>query len=394
MILRTPLALLCSALIAGTAAAQTTDDTVTDGNGTEVGSEETSAFDGLSTGNQKIARALFDAQPLSGETGDPVEGSLTLDDIATMKQDGTGWGKLFQDLQAEGYIDADARNLGQLVSGKYQPPVVDGDGGGATTALGDPVGDEPVGDSGAYDGLSPGNRKIAQALYDAQPQTEGGEPIDGSLTRDDIAEMKQDGSGWGEMFKEMKADGYIESDARNLGQLVSGKYEAPIVEPPGSSETTTGITSGAGATGSQTTAAGSATPRGHGRSTVIVTSASGGQIVVNRGQARKSGLDTSFDLDEITKGPTGQGRRGTAVAVTSAGGDGAVNHGQSKRLGLTTAGGGTIGGGHGNGHGGGIQITNAAGASAGGGGHALGLTNGGGGGGGDGGNGKALGKSK
>ena len=192
MIWRTPLALLCSAMIAGGAAAQATDDTGTDDGTTTIEPDETSAFDSLSTGNQKIARALFDAQPLGGETGDPVDGSLTLDDIAQMKQDGTGWGKLFQDLQAEGYIDADAKNLGQLVSGKYQPPVIDDPTtttDPTSTALTDPVGDEPV-DTGAFDALSPGNRKIAESLYDAQPRTEGGETAEGGLALDEIAEMK------------------------------------------------------------------------------------------------------------------------------------------------------------------------------------------------------------
>ena len=391
MIWRTPLALLCSAMIAGGAAAQATDDTGTDDGTTTIEPDETSAFDSLSTGNQKIARALFDAQPLGGETGDPVDGSLTLDDIAQMKQDGTGWGKLFQDLQAEGYIDADAKNLGQLVSGKYQPPVIDDPTtttDPTSTALTDPVGDEPV-DTGAFDALSPGNRKIAESLYDAQPRTEGGETAEGGLTLDEIAEMKQDGAGWGEMFKDMKTDGHIESDARNLGQLVSGKYQAPIVEPPETPETTS-ITSGAGDTGTSIATTESTAPKRHGRSTVVVTSANGGQIVVNRGRTRKSGLDTSFNLDEITKG---QGRGGDkSVAMTSAGGEVATNHGQSKKLGLITAGGGTVGGGHGNSHGHGIQITTAAGTSAGGGGgHALGLTKGGGG---EHGGGKALGKTK
>ncbi len=44
------------------------------------------SFDNLSTGNQKIATALFEAQ---GGT----EGRLAQEDIAAMKQDGTGWGR-------------------------------------------------------------------------------------------------------------------------------------------------------------------------------------------------------------------------------------------------------------------------------------------------------------
>ena len=51
MIWRTPLALLCSAMIAGGAAAQTTDDTGTGDDTTNVEADETNAFDNLSTGN-------------------------------------------------------------------------------------------------------------------------------------------------------------------------------------------------------------------------------------------------------------------------------------------------------------------------------------------------------
>ena len=199
--------------------------------------------------------------------------------------------------------------------------------------------------------------------------------------------MKQDGAGWGEMFKDMKTDGYIESDARNLGQLVSGKYRAPIV---GATETSKArsITNGAGESGTPIATTASIAPKRHGRSTVAATSANGGQTVVNRGRSRKTGLDISFDLDKVTKG---HGRGGTSVAMTSAGGNGTTNHGQSKKLGLITAGGGSVGGGHGHR----IQITTAAGTTAGGGGgHALGLTKGGGGASGEHGGGKALGKTK
>lgn len=80
---------------------------------------------------------------------------------------------------------------------------------------------------GAFDKLSPGNQKIAQALCDAQP---GGCPAtsmpgQSTLTRDEIASMKQH-RGWGEIFKDMKANEQIPSDVKNLGQLVSGRFQA------------------------------------------------------------------------------------------------------------------------------------------------------------------------
>ena len=51
------------------------------------------AFDNLSPGNQKIARALFEAQQ-SGATSKP----LAMDDIAVMKQSGKGWGQVFREM--------------------------------------------------------------------------------------------------------------------------------------------------------------------------------------------------------------------------------------------------------------------------------------------------------
>ena len=93
--------------------------------------------------------------------------------------------------------------------------------------------------AGAFDTLSPGNQKIARALYDAQPSNTQ------TYSRDDIAAMKQSGKGWGVVFKDMKANGQIPPDAKNLGQLVSGKYQ------PQSTSGSTTITSASGK--SQTT---------------------------------------------------------------------------------------------------------------------------------------------
>lgn len=75
---------------------------------------------------------------------------------------------------------------------------------------------------GAYNQLSTGNHKIAQALCNGQT---GGCPSSGgtvALTLNQIAAMKQP-QGWGEIFKQMKADRQIPSNVKNLGQLVSGR---------------------------------------------------------------------------------------------------------------------------------------------------------------------------
>lgn len=65
--------------------------------------------------------------------------------------------------------------------------------------------------TGPFDKLSPGNQKIARALYDAQRSKK--------LSADDIAAMKQNGQGWGEVFRQMKSQGLLKE--KNLGEVVS-----------------------------------------------------------------------------------------------------------------------------------------------------------------------------
>jgi hypothetical protein len=82
---------------------------------------------------------------------------------------------------------------------------------------------------GAYAQLSPGNAKIARALFDAQVTTKpttGGTttttttaPAPKALTLDQIAAMKQSGQGWGQIFKTLKAQGLVQD--KSLGQVVS-----------------------------------------------------------------------------------------------------------------------------------------------------------------------------
>lgn len=73
----------------------------------------TGAFDSLSTGNQKIARALYDAQTTPSD-GSTTTQPLTLDQIAAKKQEGQGWGQVFKDMKAQGLVQE--KNLGQVVS--------------------------------------------------------------------------------------------------------------------------------------------------------------------------------------------------------------------------------------------------------------------------------------
>ena len=95
----------------------------------------------------------------------------------------------------------------------------------------------PPPETGAFDQLSPGGQKIANAIFEAQVQptppptgpgtttgttgttnvTNGTPPQ--PLTLDQIAQKKLDGQGWGVIFKNLKAQGLVTT--RNLGQAVS-----------------------------------------------------------------------------------------------------------------------------------------------------------------------------
>jgi len=97
---------------------------------------------------------------------------------------------------------------------------------------------------GAYQKLSPGNQKIAKALYDAQQSK--------TSSLDQIATMKQH-KGWGEIFKEMKASGQIPPAVKNLGELVSKSHAQS-----GKSDDTT-VTSASG----KSQEAGSKSGKGH-----------------------------------------------------------------------------------------------------------------------------------
>jgi hypothetical protein len=72
--------------------------------------------------------------------------------------------------------------------------------------------------TGAFEKLSPGDQKIAQALFEAQNTTPSKSGAATPLTLDQIAAKKRH-TGWGEVFKQMKAQGLVTD--KNLGQAVS-----------------------------------------------------------------------------------------------------------------------------------------------------------------------------
>jgi hypothetical protein len=90
--------------------------------------------------------------------------------------------------------------------------------------------------NGAYERMSPGNQKIARALFDAQAAVAVPGPTSGAkpLTLDEIAAQKQGGQAWGQVFSAMKMRGLVHE--ANLGQVVSryehqGSTTASVVAP-------------------------------------------------------------------------------------------------------------------------------------------------------------------
>ena len=92
------------------------------------------AYQKLTPGNQKVARALFEAQTVpmtttttkAGKTAVPSPATapsassangrkpLTLDQISAMKQNGTGWEYVFRQMRAQGLLTE--KNIGQVMA--------------------------------------------------------------------------------------------------------------------------------------------------------------------------------------------------------------------------------------------------------------------------------------
>lgn len=71
---------------------------------------------------------------------------------------------------------------------------------------------------GAYESLSPGNKRIAVALFEAQKSSAQNVT---PLTLDHIAHERRSGKSWGDVFQTMKSQGLI--DAETLAQVL-GRY--------------------------------------------------------------------------------------------------------------------------------------------------------------------------
>ncbi len=108
-------------------------------------SSATGGFAALSPGDQKIARALFEAQtpPPTATATATGPTPMNLDHIAALKGSG-GWGQVFKQMQSDGLVQE--KNLGAVVSGYERQlhgaggtghgegPVMFTNAGGRTTA--------------------------------------------------------------------------------------------------------------------------------------------------------------------------------------------------------------------------------------------------------------------
>jgi hypothetical protein len=114
----------------------------------------------------------------------------------------------------------------------------------------------PPNPAGAYQKLSPGHQKVARALFEAQhapttttTKTSSGKTTTASssaaagaaqgpkpLTLDQIAAMKQAGTGWEQVFRQMRAQGLITD--KNIATVVT-RYNQQSARTPSASVVTT-----------------------------------------------------------------------------------------------------------------------------------------------------------
>jgi len=130
------------------------------------------------------------------------------------------------------------RWLSALVIGTVAPSLAVGAGAIAQT--------KSVTSAPAFDKLSLGNQKVAASLY--QAQTAGTSPTGSPirpLTLQQIAAKRLSGQSWGQIFREMKAQGLVQE--KSLSQVVS-RYGQVADSEQGATATGTGRASASGGT--------------------------------------------------------------------------------------------------------------------------------------------------
>jgi hypothetical protein len=76
-------------------------------------------FGRLGPGEQRIVRALHDAQVAGGTTSSCHPSQRSLDDIAQMTQSGAGWNQIFRQLKQEGLLAE--QTLGHVIARSTRP---------------------------------------------------------------------------------------------------------------------------------------------------------------------------------------------------------------------------------------------------------------------------------
>lgn len=73
------------------------------------------AYEAMSPANQNVARALHEAQSLTPVPSGTSRKLLTLEQIAAMKRNSTGWAHVFQEMQKKGLLLKD-KTLAEIVN--------------------------------------------------------------------------------------------------------------------------------------------------------------------------------------------------------------------------------------------------------------------------------------
>jgi hypothetical protein len=102
-----------------------------------------------------------------------------------------------------------------------------------SAAIAQTVSKPPATAPGAFDKLSLGNQKVAASLYEAQnPGTLATGSTLKPLTLNQIAAKRQAGQGWGQIFRDMKAQGLVHE--KTLRQVVTRYGQFAGLERAGS----------------------------------------------------------------------------------------------------------------------------------------------------------------
>lgn len=222
------------------------------------------AFASLSPGGQKIARALFESQKqpvvtdgtaatADGGGGVQQPATRSLDDIAAAKAAGTGWGRIFMEMKAEGLVTE--RNLGQVISNaNRRDRLGDNDG-----SAGQPATDTGPGTSGETNvgGTAAGAvSTVPAARHGHSASSPGGRhtPVTVTLANGATVVVGGNGNGRGNALRGDAAADSVEAGAgishghREVFDAAGGHGGRGIVSAPSAAKHDFSVLLGSGAT--------------------------------------------------------------------------------------------------------------------------------------------------